>query len=302
MDDVFDDNSTPSFSTVPCPDFTNQSAKSVRIAFPYTQEAKRFSFTGSIELESALEDFITPLQALPSQHFFDYFSKRYQRERIHDLLGQIFCYPIDEVKRKKVEANPYTLLKSPPPAFNYKGICRMANILKLFPEILEKNFMMPNYEFLVLGDQGGFSEFIVNSYVNKYYEEPLGHSLFPKVLFKVPGVTLYPEGDISFQSIKKVSNEILENQGESPLMLIISDLSWKESDADLEEKYMNLYLSYSIFLSVKLLAKGGNLVQKLYNTSHPATIELIYLASSLFTSISLFKPLNSSPHSSVTFK
>ena len=178
----------------------------------------------------------------------------------------------------------------------------MANILKLFPEILEKNFMLTNYQFLVLGDQGGFSEFIVNQYISKYFEEPVGFALFPKILFKVSGVSLYPDGEIAFATIKKVAEDIEANEGESPLMLVVNELSWKESDSDLEEKYMNLYLTYSIYLSVKLLAKGGNLVVKLYNTYQPATVELIYIVSSLFRSVSLFKPLNSAPHSAVRFR
>ena len=302
MDDIFETDATPAFSTVPRPDFTSQHFKSIRISFPYTQEAKRFSLSGEVDLRSTLEDYITPLQCKPSQHFFDYFSKRYQRERIQDLTNQIYTYPIEDIKRKKLDANPYTMLKMPIPGYIYKGICRMANILKLFPEILEKNFMLPNYQFLVLGDQGGFSEFIVNQYISKYFEEPAGFALFPKILFKVSGVNLYPDGEIAFATIKKVAEDIEGNEGESPLMLVVNELSWKESDSDLEEKYMNLYLTYSIYLSVKLLAKGGNLVVKLYNTYQPATVELIYIVSSLFRSVSLFKPLNSAPHSAVSFK
>ena len=64
---------------------------------------------------------------------------------------------------------------------------------------------------------------------------------------------------------------------------------------------MKLYLGYSLYLSIKLLARGGNLIVKLYNTYHPATIEMIYLISSMFTSISLIKLLSSPPHSSVFF-
>ena len=70
----------------------------------------------------------------------------------------------------------------------------------------------------------------------------------------------------------------------------------------IEEKYMKLYFVYSIYLAVKLLARGGNIIIKLYNTYHPATIELIYMISNLFNTISVIKLLSSPPHSAVTYK
>lgn len=300
--DIFSEINTPAFSKIPPPDFTVGRSKPLRIAFPYSQEAHSFSLNGSVQLENAWEQYATTLSNLTSQHFLDYFSKRHQRERVADLKGQLGSVNQEEVKKKKIEANPYTLLKEPPNEYKYRGVCRMANLMKLFPILLEKNFSLLNYQFLVLGDQGGFSEFIVNQYQNKYFEDPIGYALFPKVLFKVPGVTLCEKGDINFQTISEFSSEIEENEGESPLMLIISDLSWKEEDSDLEEKYMTQYLAYSLYMAAKLLARGGNLIVKLYNTYHPTTIELIYTISSIFSQISLIKPLNSAPHSSVFFK
>lgn len=298
--DLFSDLSTPAFSIIPPPDFTVGHFKPIRIAFPYSQEAHRFSLGCSIELESYWDQYITPLASLPSHHSLDYFSKRHQRERIADLKGQLGNLSEDEVRKKKIEANPYTMLKEPPNEYRYRGVCRMANMMKMFPELLDKNFALLNYQFLVLGDQGGFSEFIVNQYLNKYFEEPIGYALYPKVLFKVPGVTMCPEGDINFSTISGFCSEIEENNGESPLMLIINDLSWKEQDHNQEEKYMTQYLAYSLYMAAKLLARGGNLIVKLYNTHLPSTIELIYTISSLFSQISLIKPLNSAPHSSVT--
>lgn len=300
--DIFADLSAPAFSKVPPPDFTVGRNKPLRIAFPYSQEAHRFALNSSVQLENSWEQYSTTLANLTSQYFLDYFSKRHQRERIADLKGQLAAVSQDEVKKKKIEANPYTMLKEPPSEFKYRGVCRMANLMKLFPELLEKNFALLNYQFLVLGDQGGFSEYIVNQYLNNYFEEPIGYALFPKVLFKVPGVTLCEKGDINFSTISEFSSEIEENNGESPLMLIISDLSWKEEDSNLEEKYMTQYLAYSLYMAAKLLARGGNLIVKLYNTYHPTTIELIYTISSMFSQISLIKPLNSAPHSSVLFK
>ena len=193
------------------------------------------------------------------------------------------------------------MLKQIPNEYRYPGITRIANIIKLFPGIIEKNFSIPTYQFLILGDKGGYSEYIYNYYQTEMFEEPSGFVLFHRSNFQIKGLNTFTEGDINFETIQGISNNILLESGEPSLMLIISELSWKEKDCNLEEKYMKLYLGYSLYLSIKLLARGGNLIVKLYNTYHPATIEMIYLISSMFTSISLIKLLSSPPHSSVFF-
>lgn len=301
--ELFEDDETLVFSTIDAPEFNSRIFKPARVAFPYSQEAKKFILVdGAIDLEKSWDDYIIPLQDLPSPHFTDFFSKRHLREKISTLKLQIFQNDPADVKKRKKDANPYSRLKHVPHEFKYQGIPRMANLLKLYPEIIEKNYVISEYQFLTLGDKGGYSEYIVNQYQKQYLENLSGWALFPKTNFKIEEVQNRTESEINFETIEKFADEVLAFTTEPSLMLIFSDLAWKEKDSNLEEKYMKLYLGYSIYLSVKLLARGGNLVVKLSNTSHPATIEMIYIVASMFNSISLIKLLSSSPHSSVIQK
>lgn len=299
--DVFETIVEP-FSKIPAPDFNTTHIKPVRVLFPYSQEAKRFSLPEScIELESTWDNYEIPIHDLPSVNSLDLFSKRHLREKISALNLQIKQYESDDITKRKREANPYTLLKKPIQKFKNQGVTRMANLVKLFPELIEKNFMLTEFKFLTLADKGGYSEYIVDQYRSKFFEDPIGYSLFPKAAFKVDSVSLRTEGDINFTTIQAFAEDMASQDLDPSFMLIYNDLSWKEFDHNLEEKYMKLYLAYSIFLSVKLLARGGNMIIKLYNTSHPATIELIYMIASIFKSISLVKLISSSPHSSVRY-
>jgi hypothetical protein len=299
--DLFEDiDEVLEYSDIPAPDFNASSFKSIRMALPYSQEAKKFTLLDrSIELEPNWDNYIISLSQPPSPHFTDYFSKRHLREKISALMLQINQNSPSDISDKKKEANPYSLLKSNTKEFKYPGISRMANIIKLFPELIEKNYAIPVYQFLTLGDKGGLSEYIVHQYQSQFLEELSGWALFPRSNFKVDSVTNKNEGEINFETIQNFAESLLKETPDPSLMLIISELSWKEKDSVLEEKYMKLYLSYSLYLSVRLLARGGNVIIKLYNTSQPATIEMIYIISSLFTSISLIKPISSPPHSPV---
>lgn len=299
--DVFETIVEP-FSKIPAPDFNTTHIKPVRVLFPYSQDAKKFSLPENfIELESSWDNYKIPIHDLPSVNSLDLFSKRHLREKISALNLQIKQYESDDITKKKREANPYTLLKKPIAKFKNQGVTRMANLVKLFPELIEKNFMLSEFKFLTLADKGGYSEYIVDQYRSKFFEDPIGYSLFPKAAFKVDSVSLRTEGDINFTTIQAFAEDMALQDPDPSFMLIYNDLSWKELDQNLEEKYMKLYLAYSIFLSVKLLARGGNMIIKLYNTSHPATIELIYMIASIFKSISLVKLISSSPHSSVKY-
>ena len=303
MDLFEEDNETLSFSVVPAPDFNNKTFKPGRLVLAHSQESKKFSCVDKgFELEKNWDNYIINLNEPPSSHFSDYFSKRHLREKISTLLLQINQHSSDEIQKRKKDANPYSLLKQVPSDFKYPGVTRMANILKLFPEILEKNYVIPVYQYLTLGDKGGYSEYIVHKYQDQYLEELKGWALFPRSNFKVDGVVNQSEGEINFETIQNFCENLLQETQEASLMLIVNDLSWKENDPMIEEKYMKLYFVYSIYLAVKLLARGGNIIIKLYNTYHPATIELIYMISNLFNTVSVIKLLSSPPHSAVTYK
>ena len=53
---------------------------------------------------------------------------------------------------------------------------------------------------------------------------------------------------------------------------------------------MKMNIIYTYYLATRLLAKGGTLLLKLYQTHHPATIGLLYLLYNDFDEISLVKP------------
>ena len=302
MEELFEDDDTIIYSQTPAPDFTTNVLKPTRISFPYSQEAKKLTLSGSsLDLESTWDDYIVFLDHRVDLHFADYFSKRHLREKISAFTLQINQNDKSDIEKRKKDANPYSYLKHVPQGFKYPGVPRMANIIKLFPELIDRNFSIPVYQFLTLGDKGGFSEYIIDQYQKLSLEEISGWALFPRSNFKIDELKIVTEGEINFETIQNFSEGLLAETGEPSLMLILNDLSWKEKDSNLEEKYMKLYLAYSIYLSVKLLARGGNLIVKLYNTCHPATIEMIYFVASLFNSVSLIKPLSFPPHSSVFY-
>lgn len=171
----------------------------------------------------------------------------------------------------------------------------MLNLVTHYPTLITENNLFDTYNFITLGERGGYSEFIIR-HEQTNLNEVRGFALYPKGEIQLDELTCYNSSSVSFHEITQFTDQILENIYEPSCMLVLSTLSRQK-----EEKTQKLNICYAFYVALKTMSKGGTLVFKTSSTHTPGTIELFYIISRYFEQFSISKPLTSLPDSDVSF-
>lgn len=171
----------------------------------------------------------------------------------------------------------------------------MLNLVTHYPTLITENNLFDTYNFVTLGEHGGYSEFVIK-HEQANLNDVKGFALYPKGEIQLDDLTTYKSDVISLKEIIVFTDQILENIYEPSCMLVLSTLSFNK-----DEKTHKLYMCYSFYITLKLMSKGGTLVFKTNSTHTPCTMELLYVISRYFEEFSISKPLTSYPESDVIY-
>ncbi|CAG9331820.1 unnamed protein product [Blepharisma stoltei] len=299
--DTEDFECTPVASDIPCPDLKEEGGakpRAVKYTFPSSQQATLFTVTSeSLQLLYNFSSAEVSIDAPQSAKFMDFFSAKHLRETISTRNVQLAQFEESDVKKAKLNANPYSLVKGDVKFRNY-GAVWMSNISSLYPDLIQQNYLIPTYYFVTLGDPGGYAEYIRHNFQQSCFGEIKGYALFPKASFLIEDVDSksFRSNEIDAKNILEFSDELLSQMGEPSAMLIVSNIKCKVRDLELNEKYMKSYIAYNILATLKLMARGGNLVIQTSSIFHRGSIELVLYLATLFEKISVIKPFSTVPH------
>lgn len=301
--DLFDTeeyDTTPVTSDISRPEFvdgnTNRTSTK-KFMFPIKQSAILYSVNDENLEILDLDECKIPIANPEKMRLKDYFSSKHLRERISALLLQISQFDEADVKIAKSQGNPYSLVKNGG-KFRNAGAVYMSNLANLYTDLIQQNYLIPTFYFVTLGECGGYSEFVRDSFQKSFFGDMKGFALFPKMNFVVEDTDSksFKSDQVNSENIMKFTAQIMDEMQEPSAMLIISRIGVKVKDVDLQEKYTRQYIVYNILVTLKLMARGGNLIINTTSMNHLCTIELILFLTSLFEKISIIKPFSVMPH------
>ncbi|KAL5112044.1 Cap-specific mRNA nucleoside-2'-O methyltransferase 1 [Taenia crassiceps] len=228
----------------------------------------------------------------------------------------------DAITSARIRSNPYENARSG--IFMNRAAMKMANMDALFNGLFSQ--AAPPDEILHFADicagPGGFSE-----YLTWRRGHPLNSTLllhhFPRIRgygmtltgpcdFKMekfvagPAETFHPfygsakDGDITkWENLASFSQFVAHNTSDKGVHVVMADGGFDVSDSyNLQEvKSKHIYLCQCL-CALTLLRPGGCFVTKLFDIFTDFSVDLIWLMSHVFRSISLIKPVSSRPANS----
>lgn len=145
------------------------------------------------------------------------------------------------------------------------------------------------------GGPGGFSQYVLSQFPNA---TSFGITLRRAIdwdgkMKNYPKFSTFYGPDLTGDMLKWYQEYSVEAFKRAPegCHLVVSDAGFEESDRSNKEKRLYSLLLVESYLGMYLTKDGGHFITKVYNIVSPATIDLLYLLSQHFTSISIFKPV-----------
>ena len=225
----------------------------------------------------------------------------------------------NEINNAKKETNAYEGLDEK--CFQKKQSLQLANINYLFEkEIIKYNSIFKGFPVLIVGDTGGFTDYILYCTKEEYnptifvipektnfikemtYRKEIKEKVEENVHilneFFEENKDIDENSNISVDFLNNIAKKISEKTGDIMVDLYIARKVINfNPDYSQEIKYKK-FLLMNTLLAFKTLAYGGNFIIKLYDAFTPFTIGLIYFIFKNFESVSIFKPVSTRQYSS----
>ena len=256
-----------------------------------------------------------------SSNNYDTFSKNHLRNTLIEQIKKIeWSNQESQINEAKKATNAYEDIKEI--FFDKKTAYQLANINYLFnKKLIEKDNIYEGIPVFVVGDNGGLTDFILyytiykGGYLPKIFIIPEKKNSIKTAKFRKEIVDkkddqieileeFYQENkdldentNLSVDFIDNIAKKIEEkNNGDKVNLYIARKVIKFDPNSSQEMKYKKFFL-INILLALKVLAKDGNFIIKLYDTFTPFTIGLIYIIFKNFGSVSIFKPVSTRQYS-----
>ena len=260
-----------------------------------------------------------------SSNSYDMYSKNHLRNTLIQHIKNLdWKNKQNEIEESKKVTNAYEDLHEK--FFNKRQSLQLANINYLFEkELIKYNSIFDGFPALIVGDNGGFADFILyytikikfynptifvipernNSIKDMKYRKEIKENVEESVNilneFYEENKDIDENSKISVDFINNIAKKIYEKtQGNMVDLFVARKVIRFNPDYSQEIKYKKFFLINTL-LAFKCLSYGGNFIIKLYDTFTPFTIGLIYMIFKNFESVSIFKPVSTRQYSSSRF-
>ena len=261
-----------------------------------------------------------------SSNIYDSFSKPHQREILKYYINLIDIdknyFSIEEAKKK---TNAYEDCYEN--YFKKHSAYKLANLNYIFhKELIKKDLLVDYTSFFIVGDNGGFTDYIrwythekleissnifvipdKNNEVSKnenlrkiFPKENIENNIFILNEFLQKNKNIDEYTNLNSDFLKKISDYI-KDKTENGINLYIAKKFVKHTTKENEELKYKLFFLINIILSLSTLNKTGNFIIKLYDSFTPFTICLIFLLYNSFQKITIVKPFSTRPYSASRF-
>ena len=307
-----------------------------KITFKESTEKNIISIENNEENEKFLlpdaEDIIEYYQITKSYIFdyssnnYDSFSKPHQREILKYYINLIDIdkniFSIEESKKK---TNAYEDCYET--YFKKHSAYKLANLNYIFhKELIKKDLLVDYTSFFIVGDNGGFTDYIrwythekleissnifvipdKNNEVSKnenlrkiFPKENIENNIFILNDFIQKNKNIDEYTNLNSNFLKKISDYI-KDKTENGINLFIAKKFIKPTTKENQELKYKLFFLTNIILCLSTLNKTGNFIIKLYDSFTPFTICLIFLLYNSFQKITIIKPFSTRPYSASRF-
>ena len=256
---------------------------------------------------------------------YDMYSKNHLRITLSGQIKNLdWKNKKNEINEAKKETNAYEDIQEK--FFQKKQACQLANMNYLFDkELVKYNSIYEGFPVLLVGDNGGLSDYILYFCIDKGFYNPTIFAIpernnniknykFRKEIqdkanehmnilddFFEENKDIDENSKISVDMLNNIATKISEGTvGNMVDLFIARKVISFNPDYSQELKYKK-FLLINTLLAFKCLAHGGNFIIKLYDTFTPFTIGLIYIIFKNFESVSIFKPVSTRQYSSCRF-
>ena len=260
-----------------------------------------------------------------SSNSYDMYSKNHLRDTLLQQIKNINWKNLkQEITDAKKETNAYEEMHEK--FFEKRQSLQLANINYLFEkELIKYDSIYDGFPALIVGDNGGFTDFILyytisqegynptvfvipeknNSIKNMKYRKEINENAEKHVNilneFYEENKDIDENTNISVDFIKNISKKVsAQTEGNMVDLFIARKVIDFNPDYSQEIQYKKFFLINTL-LAFKCLAKDGNFIIKLYDTFTHFTIGLIYLIFKNFERVSIFKPVSTRQYSSSRF-
>jgi len=260
-----------------------------------------------------------------SSNTYDMYSKNHLRSTLIEQIKNLdWKNKESEIQDAKKVTNAYEDIHEK--FFNKRQSLQLANINYLFEkELIKYNSIFEGFPALIVGDNGGFADFIlyytikIGSYnptifvipekknsikdikYRKEIQEKAGEHVNILNEFYGENRDIDENSKISVDFINNIAKKIFEKTEVNMVDLFIARKVIKFNPEYSQEIKYEKFLLINTLLAFKCLSHGGNFIIKLYDTFTPFTIGLIYMIFKNFESVTIFKPVTTRQYSSSRF-
>ena len=260
-----------------------------------------------------------------SSNTYDMYSKNHLRSTLIEQIKNLdWKNKESEIQDAKKVTNAYEDIHEK--FFNKRQSLQLANINYLFEkELIKYNSIFEGFPALIVGDNGGFADFIlyytikIGSYnptifvipekknsikdikYRKEIQEKAGEHVNILNEFYGENRDIDENSKISVDFINNIAKKIFEKTEVNMVDLFIARKVINFNPEYSQEIKYEKFLLINILLAFKCLSYGGNFIIKLYDTFTPFTIGLIYMIFKNFESVTIFKPVTTRQYSSSRF-
>ena len=260
-----------------------------------------------------------------SSNTYDMYSKNHLRSTLIEQIKNLdWKNKESEIQEAKKVTNAYEDIHEK--FFNKRQSLQLANINYLFEkELIKYDTIFEGFPALIVGDNGGFADFIlyytikIGSYnptifvipekknsikdikYRKEIQEKAGEHVNILNEFYEENKDIDENSKISVDFINNIAKKISEKTENNMVDLFIARKVIKFNPEYSQEIKYEKFLLINTLLAFKCLSYGGNFIIKLYDTFTPFTIGLIYMIFKNFESVTIFKPVTTRQYSSSRF-
>jgi hypothetical protein len=260
-----------------------------------------------------------------SSNSYDIYSKNHLRNTLIEQIKNLdWKNRESEINSAKKETNAFEDIQEN--FFSKKQACQLANINYLFDkELIKQDIIFQGFPVLAVGDNGGFTDYILyytiykNHYNPTIFVIPEKNNSIKDIKYRKEIIEKAEEhvnilseffeenkdidenSKISVDFINDIAKKISEKtDGDMVNLYIARKVINFDPDSSQEIKYKK-FLLINTLLAFKCLAREGNFVIKLYDTFTNFTIGLIYFIFKNFESVTIFKPVSTRQYSSARY-
>ena len=260
-----------------------------------------------------------------SSNTYDMYSKNHLRSTLIEQIKNLdWKNKESEIQEAKKVTNAYEDIHEK--FFNKRQSLQLANINYLFEkELIKYNSIFEGFPALIVGDNGGFADFIlyytikIGSYnptifvipekknsikdikYRKEIQEKAGEHVNILNEFYEENKDIDENSKISVDFINNIAKKIFEKTESNMVDLFIARKVINFNPEYSQEIKYEKFLLINTLLAFKCLSYCGNFIIKLYDTFTPFTIGLIYMIFKNFESVTIFKPVTTRQYSSSRF-